>query len=323
MDATHPIWQTEAVRTAVRSGDLGAIVRAVRHANHLTLAQLAQRCGYSTSTLSRLETGKQPLRDLQVLHGLAGALRIPPHLLGLADTPVRSVPPPRPAAKVRAILAPEEETDPMRRRTLLAGLTGLAGTAVLGASSLPPSAGDPVGALENTLLDSPLGGVPVALPRLGREVASARTIFQHGRYTDVATRLPALLSTAMATQADATANEDIAAAQGQLAELYTLASELMIKLGHDHLAWTTADRGLQAAYSSGDVLTQAAARRAWAIVLRRAGRAETAQRLVVDTATALQADLHRGPEYLSVYGRCCPLRPTPLRWMAIATPPAP
>lgn len=190
----------------------------------------------------------------------------------------------------------------MRRRTLLAGLTGLAGTAVLGAPSLPPSAGDPVGALENTLLDPPPTGVPVALPSLGRHVAGARTIFQHGRYTDVAARLPGLLSTAMATHADATSGEDIAAANGQLAELYILASELMVKLGHDHLAWTTADRGQQAAYGSGDVLTQAAARRASAIVLRRAGRTETAQRLVVDTAAALQSDLNRGPEYLSVYG---------------------
>jgi hypothetical protein len=37
-------------------------------------------------------------------------------------------------------------------------------------------------------------------------------------------------------------------------------------------------------------------------VLRRAGHADTAQRLVVDTAAALQPDLHRGPDYLSVYG---------------------
>jgi hypothetical protein len=36
--------------------------------------------------------------------------------------------------------------------------------------------------------------------------------------------------------------------------------------------------------------------------MRRAGRAETAQRLVVDTATALQPKLRHGPEYLSVYG---------------------
>ncbi|MGH3695203.1 MAG: hypothetical protein ACRDRX_14655 [Pseudonocardiaceae bacterium] len=76
----------------------------------------------------------------------------------------------------------------------------------------------------------------------------------------------------------------------------------MVKLGHDHLAWTTADRALQTAYGSGELLTQATASRAWGIVLRRAGRTETAQRLVIDTAATLQHELRRGPEYLSVYG---------------------
>jgi hypothetical protein len=38
------------------------------------------------------------------------------------------------------------------------------------------------------------------------------------------------------------------------------------------------------------------------IVLRHAGHADTAQRLVVDTAASLQPDLHHGPEYVSVYG---------------------
>lgn len=76
-----------------------------------------------------MERGKQPLRDVRVLRCLAGALRIPPLLLGLADTPLRSVRAPRPVVRVGFTLAPDEESDPMRRRTLLAGLTSLAGTA--------------------------------------------------------------------------------------------------------------------------------------------------------------------------------------------------
>jgi transcriptional regulator with XRE-family HTH domain len=299
MDTTHAIWHNPAIRRAVESGDLGAIVRAVRQASRLTLAQLAKRCDYSVSTLSRMERGKQPLNDLRVLQRLAGALGIPPHLLGLADTPARSVPALRPAAKVWGVLVPDEETDPMRRRTLLAGLTGLAGTAVLGM----PAGGDPLGVLETALLDPPVSvGIPVALPQLRRDVATARSVFQQGRYAEVATALPGLLSAATTTLAASDSTEDIAVANGQLAEIYMLASELMVKLGNDHLAWTTADRALQAAYGSGDVLTQATACRAWAIVLRRAGRPDTAQRLVVDAAAALQSDLHRGPAYLSVYG---------------------
>jgi hypothetical protein len=241
--------------------------------------------------------------DIRVLRSLAKALRIPPNLLGLADTPQRSVQAPQRVARVGIILAPDEETDPMRRRTLLARLTSLAGTAALGASPRAVATGNPVSVLENALLDPPsTGGIPLAVPRLRQEVAATRSVFQHGRYTDAATRLPGLLSTTTANRADSGSAGDIAAANGLLAELYTLASELMVKLGNDQLAWTTADRALQAAYGADDVLTQAAARRAWAIVLRRAGHAETAQRLVVDTAAALQPDLGSGPEYLSVYG---------------------
>jgi hypothetical protein len=192
----------------------------------------------------------------------------------------------------------------MRRRALLAGLPSLAGTAVFGTPAGRVAAtGDPVGALESALLDPPIAaGIPVALPHLRREVAAARWVFQHGRYVEVATRLPELVSTAMATRAEVNTSEDIGAVSGQLAEIYTLGSELMVKFGRDRLAWTTADRALQAAYRSRDILTQATARHAWGIVLRRAGRAETAQRLVVDTATVLQPELRHGPEYLSVYG---------------------
>ncbi|MGH3874270.1 MAG: hypothetical protein ACRDSR_22675 [Pseudonocardiaceae bacterium] len=192
----------------------------------------------------------------------------------------------------------------MRRRAVLAGLTGLAGTTVFSAASdrVVPL-GDPVGVLESALFDpASATGTPVALARLRAEVAAARSVFQRGRYTQVTTRLPELMSKAMATRAEVNTSEDIATASGQLAEIYILASELMVKLGHDHLAWTTADRALQAAYESGDILTQAIARRAWCIVLRRADRAEIAQRLVLDTAAALEPQLRHGPEYLSVYG---------------------
>jgi hypothetical protein len=179
----------------------------------------------------------------------------------------------------------------------------LAGTTVLGAPALRGAASDPVAVLERFLLDPSLvTGVPIALPRLRHEVAAVRTTFQQGRYTDVAARLPRLLATAMATGAEGAHEQDRADATGQLAELNVLSSELMVKLGRDRLAWTTADRAVTFATSSGDVLTQAAARRAWAIVLRRDGHAEIAQRQVIDAAAALQPDLHQGPEYLSVYG---------------------
>ncbi|MGQ0841149.1 helix-turn-helix domain-containing protein [Actinokineospora sp.] len=296
-DVTDPIWRSGPVRAALDSGDPGAVVRSVREAHHLTLAELGARCGYSSSTVSRLETGRQPLRDVKVLRSLADALGIPAHLLGLADTSVRIVPIRSPAARVGSIPRPDEETDPMRRRTLLAGLGGLAGSTLLG---VPAAAvADPLAALEATLL-APPAEIPASATAAGldREVAAARAVFQHGRYAEVAAALPRLLPIAIAAHTHHPGGRHAA----NLAELYTLSTELLVKVGHDHLAWTTADRALQAAYASGDILAAAIARRAWGRVLRRAGRAETANRLVIDTAADLQHDLGRGPEFLSVYG---------------------
>src|SRR5690606_4619275 len=55
MDQDFAVWDTLAVRGALASGDYGAVVRAIRRANNLTLADLARRSNYSISTLSRLE----------------------------------------------------------------------------------------------------------------------------------------------------------------------------------------------------------------------------------------------------------------------------
>lgn len=300
MDPTRAIWDAPEVRVAVDSGDVGAIVRAVRRATPLRLADLAERCGYSVSTLSRMERGKQPLRDVRVLRCLAEALQIPPYLLGLTDTRSRSVHAPRPVARVNVILAPDEETDPMRRRTLLVGLTSLAGTAVLGAGVPSWAKNDPVNALERALLAPPsTDAVPVGITELRRQVAAVRSVFQLGQYTESASRLPAVLSTAIATRAEA---ENPAEANALMADLYTLASELMVKLDRTQSALITADRAVQTAHDTDDVLTQAAAHRAWAIVLRRTGHADAAQSLIFNSIETLQPALNRGPEHLSVYG---------------------
>ncbi|MET9225604.1 helix-turn-helix domain-containing protein [Lentzea sp. NPDC003310] len=300
MDPTRAAWESEEVRAAAEAGNYGAIVRAVRQATPLTLEELAKLCGYSISTLSRLERGKQRLRDVEVLRRLSIALQIPPHLLGLSDTASPSVHAPRPVARVNVNLAPDEETDPMRRRTLLAGLTGLAGASVLGTATPSLASANPVSALERALLDPPVkNATPVTIAQLRTSVAEAKSVFQLGRYTEAATQLPRLVSTALATRAE---NDDKPSANALLADAYTLASELTVKLDLKHLAWTTADRAMQAAHDSDDLLTQAAAHRAWAIVLRRTGHADAAQRLISSTIAALQPKLHRGPEHLSVYG---------------------
>ncbi|HEV7652393.1 MAG TPA: hypothetical protein VGP26_29920 [Actinophytocola sp.] len=191
----------------------------------------------------------------------------------------------------------------MRRRTLLLGVSGLSGAALIGSASWPaPATADPFRALEHDLLTPPCHGIPVELPGLRTRLAAARTLFQQARYAEAAAQLHRLLPAALATRHEAAHGDAMAAAEGQLAELYTLTAELMVKLGNDPLALTTADRAMQAAQATEDMLTRAGASRVWAIVLRRADHADTAQRLVVDNAAALQPDLHRGPDHLSVYG---------------------
>lgn len=190
----------------------------------------------------------------------------------------------------------------MRRRTLLAGVGGLAGSALAGAGPAY-SATDPIRSLGAALLNPPIANAePVSLDELRRAVAVVRSIFQQAKYGEVAAALPKVLARAMATRAELGTGDGVAAANRQLAELYTLTTEIMIKVSNDRLAWTAADRALQAADASGDLLTQANTRRSWGIVLRRSGQADTARRLVLDTAEALRPTLHHGPEHLSVYG---------------------
>ncbi|MQY25167.1 helix-turn-helix domain-containing protein [Nocardia aurantia] len=303
MDQDRAIWDTRAVRVAAASGDYGAVVRAIRRANNLTLADLARHSNYSISTLSRLERGKQQLTDVRILRALAAALRIPPELLGLADPPPHLMQPSRPAAIVGVTRAPDEETEPMRRRTLL---TGLAGTVTaIGVFPPPTAAGattDPLPLLERALLAPPSHTSLVGLPSLGHQVAAARSMFDRGHYTELASGLPRLLSAATTTRATSTRSDDIAEADKLLAHAYVLTSRLSVKLSHDQLAWTAADRAVQAAHLSHDLPTRAIAHRSWAIVLRRSGFSDTATQLILDTAASLQPKLHQGAPYLAAYG---------------------
>ncbi|MGW4369800.1 helix-turn-helix domain-containing protein [Nocardia takedensis] len=301
MDPDPANWDTHTVRDALALGDHGAVIRAVRRAHNLTLADLAARSNYSISTLSRLERGKQPLRDTRVLRSLAAALRIPPELLGLADPPTLSMRPPPSAAIVGPTPGPDEETEPMRRRTLLTGLAGTVTALGVAPASLTAQTTDPLHRLERALLAPLPPGVPLDPGGLQQQVTAARALFDRGHYTALATGLPRLLADASATRATAATTDDIAAATALLARAYMLASTLSVKLSHDQLSWISADRAMQAAHAVDDPLLQAQARRSWAIVLRRTGHSDTAAELILDAATRLQPQLHRSVDHLTTY----------------------
>jgi transcriptional regulator with XRE-family HTH domain len=78
-------WLDPASRTALRSGDLGEILRAHRRINHLSQEKLAAILGYDTSYISLIETGRRPAADVATRRHIARRLAIPAHLLGVTD----------------------------------------------------------------------------------------------------------------------------------------------------------------------------------------------------------------------------------------------
>lgn len=209
--------------TAARNekADPGAIVRSVRLAQRLTLAQVGDRVGYSAAQVSRYERGIAPLTDVTVLRRFAEVLGIPPQRFGLTPDPPRPeqrhgntisaryayprLPPPRVTTGPR----PEEGEDPVRRRQLMASLVVTAATTA--GSPLHNGSAAPVGdaAVGDLLVarvrDAMLGLRATTLlspDRIRVQLASALADFHACRYSNLATRLPPLICAGHALIAD-------------------------------------------------------------------------------------------------------------------------
>ncbi len=283
----------------------GSIVRVARHARGLTLAQLGERAGYSASQVSRFERGIAPLTDTTVLRGFAEALHLSPRVFGLLpdarryDTGINNVPGEPHGPTVIPENEWEDGEDPVRRRELL---TGAAGLAAAGALGLPEQAGaDPAAGLERLLYGRGVAADPAPLAAVRAATVRARELFQGVRYDQLSARLPRLIATATATR-DHADGDDRLAANSLLADAYTVAANLMVKLNDDRLAWATADRAAQAAHASGDTLALADARRGVATVMRRTGRPGPARTLLVDAAADIAPGRAASPALLSMYG---------------------
>jgi len=291
----------------------GAIIRAARLAAGLTLAQLGQRCGYSASQVSRYERGIQPLTDITLLHRFAGALAIPPQILGLAPLDGtqggRHADAGRQEGTARAYgpnvsreFQPEGGEDPVRRRELLARAAGLAGAAALGLPAA--SRAQPLTAIGGGLDSLLYGGAsaePVPLAALRGAAIQARACFQTARYDRLTAVLPRLIATAAATR-DGASGDERTAASALLADAYIVAANFVIKLNDDPFAWTLADRALQAAQAGNDPLTIADGRRAVATVLRRTGRPVQARELLIRAARDIEPGGGASADQLSMYG---------------------
>ncbi|NNG84835.1 helix-turn-helix transcriptional regulator [Streptomyces cacaoi] len=78
-------WSAQAIRDAARAGDYGRVVKLARIAAGLSQGQLGETCGMSQSAVSRLEGRGASSYETAQLSRVSSRLRIPPHLVGLAD----------------------------------------------------------------------------------------------------------------------------------------------------------------------------------------------------------------------------------------------
>lgn len=85
--AANEVLASPEARAAVLSGKRGTLIRLAREATGLRQTDLGRLLGYSQSTISRIESGRQHANDMSVLSAAAELLGIPPAMLGLAATP--------------------------------------------------------------------------------------------------------------------------------------------------------------------------------------------------------------------------------------------
>jgi transcriptional regulator with XRE-family HTH domain len=78
-------WTDHASYQALRSGDLGAILRAYRRINGLSQEKLAAVLGYDKTYISMIETGRRAVHDVATRRHMGKTLAIPSHLLGVTD----------------------------------------------------------------------------------------------------------------------------------------------------------------------------------------------------------------------------------------------
>jgi transcriptional regulator with XRE-family HTH domain len=78
-------WTDRASHQALRSGDLGVILRAYRRVNALSQEKLAAVLGYDKTYISMIERGRRTVQDVATRRHIARTLAIPPHLLGVTD----------------------------------------------------------------------------------------------------------------------------------------------------------------------------------------------------------------------------------------------
>jgi transcriptional regulator with XRE-family HTH domain len=305
MEINGALWTSPPMRQAVAHDDVGAVIRLARRAADLNQTQLGALCGYSVSTISRIERGQPPSQDIHVRRRLADALSIPAECLGLAPAEDhRSADPTRVdnhrtgPAGVRVMSTTAGRDDPVRRRDMLSGLAATAAAAAWPwQSHLDPAEPHLADLLSAATTDVP----PLELRALAARLGVARRAFGASHYDELGGQLAALIASAAATRRHRHGS-DRDAATVVLAASYRLASELCVKRNDDALAWVLADRALTTARGSGQPAPIAHACRSVAIAMRRAGHHDDAVALLSISATQLQPGTEPTDADLATYG---------------------
>jgi len=171
----------------------------------------------------------------------------------------------------------------MRRRTLLAA-AGLAAPAQL------------LAAVDDALAVTP-DPTGSTVP-LDTRLARARSLFDAGRHADLLEALPGLLAD---SHHAARSRSDLALAR--LSSCYSLAAQLLVKIGRYDRARLTADRATVYAELSGSPLAAAAAARELSIVLRHQDQQGAAQRLILGAVDKVEATGLTTPAQSAAYAQ--------------------
>jgi transcriptional regulator with XRE-family HTH domain len=278
MRGMDPLWSSAQARTLVDHQDPGGLVRLGRIGRGWRQADLGERLGCSASTVSRMEQRGIRTTDLNLLRRAAQEVGVPPHVLGAALGLNMTR-----ATKVATDGPRCAKEDPMRRRTLLAA-AGLVAPAQLLAGVDDALAVTP----------APTGSTVPLATRLAR----ARSLFDAGRHADLLEALPGLLADAHDA---ALSRTDLAHAR--LSSCYSLATQLLVKIGRYDRARLTADRATVYAELSGASLAAAAAARELSIVLRHQDQQGAAECLILGAAAKVEATGLTTPAQSAAYAQ--------------------
>ncbi|MBZ4322137.1 helix-turn-helix domain-containing protein [Streptomyces huiliensis] len=255
----------------------GARVAELRAARGLTQKELATRLGRTTSWLSQVERGIQPVNRLDVLNRLADGLGVPVAELR-PDAPPTAEPAERPVGDGH-----------LNRARLL-----LSGHPALGTLLSPPSPDAPH--------DAPHDAAPLA--GLREDVEHVWSLAHGDRYAELGAALNSLLPS-LERLARTAGKRERAMAYGLLARTYQALSAAFTRQNEADAAWVAADRSIAAAELSGRVLDVFAGtyRLAHACLrLRRYEQAEHVAQAAVDALGRHRDEAAATPEELSLLG---------------------